>query len=197
MGFDFNKEYVLENDIVILEPLKQEHFNDLEVVGQDEGIWTYFLGKSNGEGRIKEYMDDAIAQREARQAYPFAILHQQSKRYVGSTRFFDFSEDGSSVRLGYSWLGEDFRGRGVNKNCKYLLFQFAFEEMGFERIGLGAHEENTISIAAMRSIGLKQEGRIRNLFPGIKRPGRADALLFGSIKDEWFKEIKANLKLRL
>ncbi len=197
MFFDFTHNYVLENDRVILTPLNLAHINDLKFFSKEELIWKYFLGESNGYQNIDRYIAQAIQKRENMKDYAFAIYDKKQMEYAGSTRFFDFSEEFNTVRVGYTWIGQNFWGTGLNKNCKYLLFEFAFDSIGFERIGLGAHSENSLSIAAMKSLGCKQEGVIRNIFPSILSDGRADAVLFGILKDEWKNNIKNNLKNRL
>ena len=197
MRFDFSNDYVLENDRARLEPLTSEHINLLAKVASEKELWTYFLGKSDGGGNFKEYIERAIQGRTKKREYAFAVYNKLKGEYAGSTRFFDFESDLNTVRLGYSWYGQRHRGTGLNKNCKFLLFEFAFEKMNFERIGLGAHEENLRSIAAMEGVGCKHEGVIRNLFPAIHRKGRAHAILLGILKDEWYLNVRNNLNQQL
>jgi RimJ/RimL family protein N-acetyltransferase len=52
----------------------------------------------------------------------------------------------------------------VNKNCKYLLLEFAFEKLGMERVGFRANSLNKQSISAMKSIGCTEEGVLRNFY---------------------------------
>ncbi|MBT8187873.1 MAG: GNAT family N-acetyltransferase [Croceitalea sp.] len=193
MYFDFKEDYIMENERVTLTPLQLGHIEELSKIASEAGLWTYFLGKANGHGRFKNYVGEAIKARENKQAYAFAVYDKKLGEYAGSTRLFEFSAF-NTVRLGYSWLGKAFRGSGVNKNVKFLLFQFAFESFEFERVGLGVHRENLVSIEAMKSVGCKQEGIIRNLFPAIESSGRADAVLFGILKEEWLSHVKNELK---
>ena len=57
------------------------------------------------------------------------------------------------MQLGYTWYGKEFQGTGLNKHCKYLLLEFAFEKMQVERVEFRADANNEKSIAAMKSIG--------------------------------------------
>lgn len=197
MVLDFTNDYVLENDKVKLIPLTSDHTKLLQEISKEKNLWTYFLGKSDGSGNFENYILEAIADRDKKSGYPFAVYDKIKRCYAGCTRFFDYQENLNTIRLGYTWYGKDFRGTGINKNCKYLMFQFAFEQIGLERIGLGAHSENKVSIAAMKSIGCTKEGEIRNLFPSIHGKGRSDAVLLGILKQEWLNAKKENLKNRL
>tara|TARA_R110002051_G_scaffold280349_1_gene341966 strand:+ start:27357 stop:27950 length:594 start_codon:yes stop_codon:yes gene_type:complete len=197
MELDFETNYVLENDVVKLVPLQKEHYAALLNISEEKNLWTYFLGPSNGLNRFEDYIDEAITNRIDKLEYPFAVLDKANNEYAGCTRFFSYSKDLKGIRLGYTWYGKNFRGTGINKNCKYLMMQFAFEQLLVERIGLGAHAENKLSIAAMKSIGCVHEGSVRNLFPSIHYQGRADAELFGILSNEWHSSIKGNLKDKL
>lgn len=192
--FDFAQDYILENERAKLIPLSQEHFKPLSPLAKEEDLWTYFLGRSNGFLNFKGYITDAIAHRTDKLEYPFAVFDKASNSFAGCTRFFQYDEALKGIRLGYTWYGADYRGTGLNKNCKYLMFEFAFEQLDVERVGLGAHEENKVSIAAMKNIGCTQEGSIRNVFPSIHTFDRANAILFSLLKEEWATKVKQDLK---
>jgi len=98
--------------------------------------------------------------------------------------------------LGYTWYGEKFRGTGLNKNCKFLLLEFAFEQLGAVRVEFRADARNDTSIAAMKSIGCKAEGILRSHLP-MQEGGRRDSIILSILKDEWESEVKENLFKRL
>lgn len=197
MGLDFSVDYVLQNSRVRLEPLLEAHIAELKDIASEPEIWKYFLGRSNGSKDFGHYIKDAVESRRRKKEYPFAVYDKQKRKFAGCTRFFDYAKDLNNIRLGYSWYGKEFRGTGLNKNCKFLMFKFAFEKLGAERVGLGAHAENRISLAAMQSAGCTIEGRIRNAFPSINGQGRSDAVLLGIIKLEWASTVKKELKEKL
>lgn len=197
MLLNFGYDYVLENDRIKLEPLAKRHLSALERISKEENLWTYFLGRSNGKEDFESYILDAIDCRKREKEYSFVVFDKEKNCYAGSTRFFEISDELNAIRLGYTWYGKEFRGTGLNKNCKYLLFEFAFKRLKVERIGLGAHKENTLSIAAMKSIGCTEEGRIRKLFPSIHYQGRSDAILFGMLREEWITSKRNFLKNKL
>ena len=69
--------------------------------------------------------------------------------------------------------------------------------MELERVGFGAHAENKVSIAAMKSVGCKEEGVLRNFMPSLNGKERADIILLSILKDEWFEKVKTELKAKL
>jgi len=195
--FDFNKEYILEDDRVRLSPLKIEHVADLLEIANEPGIWNYSFIKGDGEQNLRVYIAGAINQRHNQKEYPFIVFDKLTGQFAGCTRYCEISPNIQSIRLGYTWYGAKFRGTGLNKHCKYLLFQFAFEKMGAERIGLAAYSENLRSIAAMQRVGCKKEGVFRGIFPSLDGKGRTDAVLLSILKTEWENQVKSELSNKL
>jgi RimJ/RimL family protein N-acetyltransferase len=96
-----------------------------------------------------------------------------------------------------AWYGSAFRGTALNKHCKFLLLQHAFETLAVERVEFRADNNNTRSIAAMKSIGCKVEGVLRNHMPTFGSELRRDTIVLSILRTEWFDEVKENLKMRL
>jgi RimJ/RimL family protein N-acetyltransferase len=197
LNFDFQEKYVLENDFVKLSPLKIEHVKNLLEISNETDIWKYSFLKANGIENLTKYIQTAIDNRKEKKEYPFVVFDKTKNEFVGSTRYCEINSILNAIRLGYTWYGKEFRGTGLNKHCKYLLFQFAFEHMKIERIGLGSYIENERSIAAMESVGCKKEGVLRGIFPAIDGVGRTDAILMSILKNEWNDSVKFELKNKL
>ena len=102
-----------------------------------------------------------------------------------------------TVQLGYTWYGKKFQGTGLNKHCKFLLLSFVFERLGFERFELRADNNNERSIAAMKSIGCKVDGILRNNMPTREAGRRRDSIVLSILKDEWFGGLKEKLEEKL
>ena len=197
MLFDFSKEYLLEDEFILLAPLKENHILLLHDLTLDPDIWTYFLEKGQGGKQYDIYINDALHQRQLAKEYPFVVFDKTTQQYAGMTRFYNYSAELKTIKLGHTWYGKAFRGTGINKHCKYLLFEFAFEKLEVERIGFGAYATNIVSLAAMKSVGCQQEGVLRNLFPALDGNGRTDCALFSILREEWLDGGKTMLKNKL
>ena len=124
------------------------------------------------------------------------MYDKQTNKYAGSTRFYDIQVQSHTLQLGYTWYGKDFRGTGLNKHCKFLLLQLAFEELGMERVEFRADARNERSIAAMKSIGCTVEGILRQNVP-LRDGGRRDSIILSILKSEWEGGVKERLKGKL
>jgi RimJ/RimL family protein N-acetyltransferase len=197
MSLDFSSEIQLENDRVRLEPLQKSHFSELEKISEDQAIWGYFFERGDTKEALKEYIQNALQQRASNLEYPFVVWDKSKNSIAGMTRMYAYSKTLQTIKLGHTWYGKAFRGTGVNKHCKYLLFEFLFEQCKIERIGFGVYDGNEISVAALKSVGCQHEGILRAMFPALEGTGRADALLFSILKTNWEENVKQELKKKL
>ena len=192
-NFDLKKDYVLENEFVLLRPLQESDFKELVHFAVTEPtLWQYSLISADGEGNMKNYFRIAFEAKNKQTSYPFIVFDKRKNAYAGSTRFYDYSEHHKTVQLGYTWYGKEFWGTGLNKNCKYLMLEFAFENLQLERVEFRADNNNARSIAAMKSIGCTKEGVLRNNCTATV--GRRDSIVLSILKSEWFDFVKGNLK---
>lgn len=194
--FDFSHPLILEDDVVQLRPLQTDDFEILKHYALVRPIWTYSSVRLENEADLKNYIQQALDARARHEEYPFIVFDKRSGTYAGSTRFYDIQPQKDSLQLGYTWYGPQFQGTGLNKHCKYLLLQFAFETLGMLRVEFRAHAANERSIAAMKNIGCTVEGILRSTQyspDGTRR----DTIVLSILKNEWDQGIKARLAQRL
>ncbi len=77
-----------------------------------------------------------------------------------------------------------------------FIAAFAFEELDLERVEFRADARNEKSIAAMKSIGCKVDGILRSNMPTVEGE-RRDSIVLSILKNEWFNDVKENLKKKL
>jgi RimJ/RimL family protein N-acetyltransferase len=190
-------EYILEDDNVLLRPLKTTDIEFLLPYAINEpDTWFYSHRSAKGEQGMRNYIQTALDNREAGREYAFIVFDKKTSNCAGSTRFYDIQPENDMLQLGYTWYGEKFRGTGLNKHCKFLLLQFAFETLGMLRVEFRADARNERSIAAMKSIGCKVEGILRsNMW--LEDGGRRDSIILSILKNEWENGVKEYLKKRL
>jgi N-acetyltransferase len=197
LNFNPQTDYVLEDDLILLRPLQESDFEFLLPFALNEpDTWKYsHISAKGGEG-MKDYIDTTIKARTEGKEYPFIVYDKQSQSYAGSTRFYDIQVAYQTLQLGYTWYGEKFRGTGLNKHCKFLLLQLAFESLDAERVEFRADARNERSIAAMKSIGCKPEGILRSNMP-LTDGDRRDSIILSILKDEWKSAVKQTLKNKI
>jgi len=196
MIFDFDNDYILENERVRLSPLMASDLQHLQHFVQDEpDLWKYSLVSPTSIG-MNGYIQLALDGRQNCKEYAFIVFDKLFQQYAGSSRFYDIQNASDTVQLGFTWYGKEFQGSGLNKNCKFLMLQFAFEVMKAQRVEFRADNENAKSIAAMKSIGCTVEGILRS--NGYKPNGeRRDSIILSILENEWKDSVKTMLEAKL
>jgi RimJ/RimL family protein N-acetyltransferase len=194
---NFEKDYVLENDKMILRPMVESDFDLLlEFSTNEPDIWKFNGNEPNNAENLKRYIEKALHNRKMKIDYPFTVIHKSENKVIGSSRFYSINLINKTVELGFTWYGKKYHGTYVNKNCKFLLLEFAFEQLNMERVGFRANSLNIPSISAMKSIGCIEEGVLRN-FSTDANGNRIDATVLSIIRNEWFETVKQNLKNKI
>lgn len=195
--FDKDANYILQDDKVLLRPLQSDDLQYLLTFAINEpNTWQYSLKSAAGEEAMRNYINEALAARQAGKEYAFIVYDKATGQYAGCSRFYDIQPQYQTLQLGYTWYGEKFRGTGLNKRCKLLLLQHAFETLGMARVEFRADNKNQRSIAAMKSIGCTVEGVLRDHLP-LSTGGRRDSIILSILKDEWYTTVKQNITAKL
>lgn len=188
--FNFSHDYILEDERVLLRPLVNDDLVHLEAFSLNEPeLWKFNRGGAAGKDNLEKYISNAVTQRNRNEHYRFIVFDKLNNLYAGSTGFYDIKMQNEVCEIGFTWYGNKFQGTGLNKHCKLLLLQFAFEVIGFQRVGFRANNLNERSKNAMKSIGCVEEGVLRN-FNTDSEGNRIDVVLLSILRDEWNKSTK-------
>lgn len=195
--FDFTKEIILENERVLLRPLMLSDRSLLaHYVNEEPDLWQYSLAAITNTKDLDKYIQAAIEARENKTSYAFIVFDKQLNDYVGCTRFYDMQIAFETTQIGYTWYSKKCWGTKLNENCKFLLLQFAFDQMDFERVEFRADNTNKRSIAAMQKIGCTVEGVLRNHLP-MPNGKRRDSIVLSIVKEDWNASLKQALAAKL
>lgn len=182
----------LEGPTVKLIPLTTEFINKLYEAGENPNIWTYMpLQVETYEDMVK-FVDIAIQGRSTGTQFPFVIVDKVTNEVLGSTRYMDISEEHRRLEIGTTWLTSRAWRTHINTECKFLLLEYAFEQLGMNRVQIKTDHENIKSQKAIVRIGAKPEGIWRN---HMIRPNGTirHTVVYSVIKEEWL-ETKAYIE---
>ncbi len=194
---NFIETIVLENQAVQLRPLQHTDIDHLAHFAIHEPeLFKFALVAIHDHATMQNYIKLAIDGKTQHREYPFIVFDKTTNEYAGSTRFYDIQMHNKTLQLGYTWYGKKFQGTALNKNCKFLMLQYAFEILNLERVEFRADNNNHHSIAAMKSIGCQVEGVLRSNLPNIQN-SRRDSIVLSILKHEWFETVKNNLTQKL
>jgi len=153
----------LTGQVVRLEPLSVAHVPDLFRAGSDESIWRYMrYGTMQNEADMRAWVQMLLNAQTRGTDLPFAVIHLETGRAVGSTRYLEIEPHNRSVEIGGTWYGVAYQRTAVNTECKYLLLKHAFERLGCIRVQFKADLRNVRSQHALERIGAVKEGILRD-----------------------------------
>ncbi|MFJ6837248.1 GNAT family N-acetyltransferase [Streptomyces sp. NPDC091209] len=174
----------LENEHVLLTPLSEADREGIRAVALDPEIWRYFTVVVGDDAAFEAFFDSNLAEHTAGRRAVYVITDRKSGRIAGSMSLLSFAEKDRRLEIGASWLGHDFRGKGINHWAKLLLLQHSFEVLEAERVEFKTDELNVQARKGLRNIGATEEGTLRsfNYMPGGRR---RDAVFYSILRAEW------------
>jgi len=187
------KPIVLLGKHVRLEPLSEAHVPGLAEIGVGQNFWHFMLyGDMNSEADIQNWVLDIMSRGQRGTDLPFTVIHLESGRVAGATRYLNIAPNDRGLEIGGTWYGTEFQRSAVNTECKYLLMSHAFETLHAIRVQLKTDLINERSQRAIERLSAKKEGVLRNHM--ILPDGRIRDSVFYSILDREWLAVKKNLE---
>ena len=180
----FPDDFTLETPRVQLRLLKPEDVHALKILTKNADIWKYFTFDLSDDTALMNWIDEALAGRRAFNRMPFLIIDKDNNQICGSTSYGNISFYDKRIEIGWSWLGIDFMGTGVNRNAKFALLSHAFEALQMERVEVKTDYLNERARAALLKIGMYEEGVLRSHML-MHSNRRRDTVYYRIIRDEW------------
>ncbi|MFD1162074.1 GNAT family N-acetyltransferase [Hwangdonia seohaensis] len=178
------KAPTLENHRVKLSLLDLSNYKHLWPIAQQPDLIQFSPSKIDTPDDLKTYVQTAVDGYFHKTTIPFIIFDKQSNTYAGSTRFGLINWKNKVLHIGWTWIGSEFQGSGLNANMKFLMLRYAFEVMDFDKVEFRIDERNIKSRKAVEKLGATLEGILRKdtlMLDGFKR----STCCYGILKDEW------------
>lgn len=186
---------ILADDRVELHPVAESDREPLREIALDERIWTYFVARVATDADFDRFFDAMLADQAAGTRAVYVIVDEDTGRTVGSSSYGNLAEADRRLEIGWSWLGVDFQGGGVNRRAKLLLLEHAFERLRAERVEFKTDVLNLRARAGLRGIGASEEGVLRS-FNFMPDGRRRDAVYYSVLAAEW-PAVRARLRERV
>jgi RimJ/RimL family protein N-acetyltransferase len=178
-----------------LEPMRSSHTAALLEAGRASEIWEWMPARPVTADTMVGWLEKAKKAESQGREYPFVVVRLEDDRVIGSTRYLDVQEDDRTVEIGWTWYSPDVWGGVVNPEAKYLLMRHAFDDWRAIRLALKTDIRNVHSQAAIKKLGARYEGTLRN--QRIRPDGSyRDTVVFSITEAEW-PAVKGRLEQRI
>jgi RimJ/RimL family protein N-acetyltransferase len=147
----------LKNDLLILQPLTAEDFDDLFEVASDPLIWEQHPAKERStKAGFESFFKEAMESKGA-----FVVIDKKSGEVIGSTRYYPVMESANAIEIGWTFLARHYWGGNYNKSMKKLMMDHAFRFV--DNVLFYIHETNYRSQKAVENIGAKRILQLENI----------------------------------
>lgn len=185
MNFRFDDDITLEDNSLLLRPIGLADVENLLGISTADQTLVQFSPKQiYTRELLTDYINNAMAYRVNKTGYSFSIYSKTDQCYVGSTSFLNISNADDRLEIGATWIGKKFQGTGLNRRCKYLLLQYAFDLCLAHRVAFVTDERNLQSRKAIEKIGGVLEGVFREhtvMYDGFRR----NTYCYSILQEEW------------
>ena len=144
-----------------LVPLALVHEAGLRAAAQDGELWRLRVTSVPEPQQTRQYIEDALAMREAGNRFAFAVLEAGTGTVLGCTSYHDIIPAVQRVEIGWTWYARRCQRSPVNTTAKLMLLTHAFETLGCHVVGWRTDNFNFASQAAIERLGARKDGVIR------------------------------------
>ncbi|PTX18986.1 RimJ/RimL family protein N-acetyltransferase [Pontibacter mucosus] len=181
---NFPQDILLQDDRVLLRRYLPSDLPELAHIALDEDIWRFMPTRISNQAELQEWASNVEKGYATGTRYTFLIVDRATGKLAGSTSYGNISLPDKRLEIGWTWLSKDYRGTGLNRHCKFLLLQHAFEELRMERVELKTDVLNLHSRRAMLKIGATEEGILRS-HTQMHDGRRRDTIYYSILRPEW------------
>ena len=138
----------LENKNYILKLLNNNDFNLLYNIGKNKKIWE----QHPENDRWKKEKFNIFFNKGIENKFGFYGIYDKSKNnIIGSTRYYSYSKKKKSIKIGFTFLKQEYWGTDTNLQIKTLMLGYAFNYI--ENIYFDIGKNNIRSRKAIEKIG--------------------------------------------
>lgn len=154
----------LENELVLLRPLEHSDYEELYQAASDPLIWEQHPAYNRHEREeFNSFFEESIASGKS-----FVVIDKKTNKIIGSTRYYDYHPEDSSIKIGFTFLDRAHWGGSYNFAMKQLLVDYAFQYV--DKVVFEIAEVNIRSQKGNSRFGLEETGHFMKEIKGKTYP---------------------------
>lgn len=175
--------------------LRVENYLELELLCDDHTQELFELTDSNRENLRKwlpwldsnKYLQNTVyfikySRKQYEENYSLQLCIRYRQKLAGMIGFHKVDWLNHSTGLGY-WLAQNYQGKGIMTRSCICVLDYAFGNLGLNRVEIRCATENMKSRAIPERLGFKEEGIVRQaewLYDHY-----VDHVVYGMLRTEW------------
>jgi N-acetyltransferase len=194
----FTQDTTLKGEHASLAPLSQAHHDDLVDAVKDGELWRLWYTAIPSPEAMAQEIERRLGLQKAGSMLPFAVL-DATGRAVGMTTYMNIDAANHRVEIGSTWYRQAVQRSPLNTECKRMLLNHAFEQLGCIAVEFRTHFFNHASRKGIERLGAKLDGVLRshqmNRHPDAPNTLR-DTCVYSIVASEW-PTVRAHLDHQL
>jgi RimJ/RimL family protein N-acetyltransferase len=177
-----------------LEPLSQDHREDLVTAVKDGELWKLWYTSIPAPEKMQAEIERRLALQAAGLMLAFTVRDADGA-IAGMTTYMNVDAANRRVEIGSTWYAKRVQRSALNTQCKLLLLTHAFEKLACIAVEFRTHFFNHQSRRGIERLGAKLDGILRShqIAPnGTLR----DTVVYSITASEW-PTVKAHLTYQL
>lgn len=192
---DITMEVTLTGRHVTLEPLSQEHHDELCEATRDGELWKLWYTIVPSPEDMRANIERRLELQREGSMVPWAVRDHASGKVVGMTTYMNIDTKSQRVEIGSTWYARSVQRTPLNTDCKLLLLTHAFETLHCIAVEFRTSFFNLQSRKAIERLGAKQDGVLRN---HMRMPDGTlrDTCVYSILPGEW-PAVKKHLQFKM
>ena len=145
--------------------------------------WLPWVDRQQGPQDSGQFIERATQDNQAGVALTLGIEHQGD--IVGVIAFHEFDNANRQTSMGF-WISSSHQGKGIVSSSCARLLEYAFTDLGLNRVVMKIAEDNGPSRRVAERNGLAYEGTSRQsewLYDHF-----VDQVIYATVADQWSKD---------
>jgi ribosomal-protein-serine acetyltransferase len=142
--------------------------------------WFYWVTDRMDLAETQQYLLDVQAQPDPPPDRPYGFFDRDT--FAGSIGLYSIDFVNRIARIGY-WIDADYEGKGLVTQGARNLINYAFTELGLNRIEIRCAPQNTASRAVPTRLGFIEEGLHRQVL--AMRGEFQDLIMYAMLARDW------------
>ncbi len=144
---------------------------------------TYGIPRNCDIRYARQWIKAVICNALSNHSYEYAVIQKSDNRYVGNVGLINIDPVSKKCDISY-FICPDCQNRGIATEVSAKLIQYAFENLGMNRVGGLCMAHNQASARVMEKLLMKYEGLQRNCM--IKDNAVISLKMYSILKEEYF-----------
>ena len=123
----------------------------------------------------------------------FAIIDKESDKHIGNTKVDHIDWVNRRCEFGILIGEREFWGKGICAEVTKLIVEYVFTKLNLRKMRIDTIETNESAVKCYKSIGFKEEGRLKEMHHDHTQNKYVDFLIFGLLRRDYFKQLGKEL----